>query len=231
MKTIGLLGGMSWESTAIYYRVINELVQERLGGLHSADLLLRSIDFAGMAQLQAEGDWEEAAARLCEDARRLEAAGAELVLLCTNTMHRVAPQVEAALGVPFIHIGDATAQVAVRSGFSRLGLLGTSFTMTETFYRERFLARGLTVMVPPEADRIPIHNIIFDELCRGVVSPLSRVIFRDAIHDLAARGAEAVILGCTEIGLLISESDVELPLLDTTRIHATAGVDAALGQS
>ncbi len=228
MKRIGLLGGMSWESTVVYYRLINQLVQARLGGLHSADLLMLSLDFAEMEQLQANGDWDTAADRLCSDAKCLEAAGAELMILCTNTMHKVAPQIEATLDVPFLHIADATAVVARDRGLGKVGLLGTRFTMEQDFYKDRIAAHGIDVIVPPAASQIPVHSIIYDELCQGIVSPLSRVIFRDAIHELVAAGAQAVILGCTEIGLLIGEGDVDIPLLDTTHIHAQAAVEAAL---
>lgn len=228
-KLIGLIGGMSWESTAEYYRLANELVRERLGGLHSARLLVASVDFADVERLQAAGDWEAAGALLAGVALSLERAGAEVLLLCTNTMHKVAPQIEAATSVPFLHLADATAAAVRAAGIRRVGLLGTAFTMEQDFYRERLASHGLQVQVPEAADRALIHRVIYDELCCGVVRGESRASFRAIIDRLAAAGADGVILGCTEIELLIRPADSPLPTFPTTRIHVEAAIDAALG--
>lgn len=228
MKRIGLLGGMSWESTALYYRLLNEGVAERLGGLHSADLVLASVDFAPIAQLQADGRWDEAGAALAGRARTLEAAGADLVLLCTNTMHKVADHIQAAVNIPLLHIVDITAHAARRAGFSRVGLVATRFTMEQPFYRDRMATHGVDVLAPDEPGRDLVHRVIYDELCRGIVTESSRQQVRAVIEGLAARGAEAVILGCTEIELLISQDDCPIPALPTTALHATAAIDAAL---
>lgn len=228
-KLIGLIGGMSWESTAEYYRLANELVRERLGGLHSARLLVASVDFADVERLQAAGDWEAAGALLAGVALSLERAGAEVLLLCTNTMHKVAPQIEAATSVPFLHLADATAAAVRAAGIRRVGLLGTAFTMEQDFYRERLASHGLQVQVPEAADRALIHRVIYDELCCGVVRGESRASFRAIIDRLAAAGAAGVILGCTEIELLIRPADSPLPTFPTTRIHVEAAIDAALG--
>lgn len=228
MRTLGLLGGMSWESTIPYYRLINERVRERLGGLHSAKLLLYSVDFAEMETLQHQGRWDEAGALLADAGRRLAAAGAEALVICTNTMHRVAPQVEAASGVPLLHIADATARRILEAGIARVGLLGTRFTMEQAFYRERLEHQGLQVLVPDEAARADVHRVIYDELCRGVIRDDSRERYRAVIAALVAQGAQAVILGCTEIGLLVSQDDASVPLFDTTRIHAEDSADWAL---
>lgn len=228
MKRIGLLGGMSWESTALYYRLLNEGVAERLGGLHSADLVLASVDFAPIAQLQADGRWDEAGAALAGRARTLEAAGADLVLLCTNTMHKVADHIQAALGIPLLHIVDITAHAARQAGFSRVGLVATRFTMEQPFYRERMATHGVDVLAPDEPGRDLVHRVIYDELCRGIVTETSRQQVRAVIEGLAAGGAEAVILGCTEIELLISQDACPIPALPTTALHATAAIDAAL---
>lgn len=228
MKRIGLLGGMSWESTALYYRLLNEGVAQRLGGLHSADCVLMSIDFAPMARLQAESRWDEAAADLAGKARELEGAGAELLVLCTNTMHKVAPQIQAAVDIPLLHIADVTADAARRAGTRRLGLLATAFTMEQPFYRERLESHGHEVLVPGPDDRALVHRIIYDELCRGVLSATSRDRVREVIGDLVGRGADGIVLGCTEIELLIAASDSPVPVLPTTALHVEAAIDAAL---
>lgn len=228
MKTIGLLGGMSWESTAEYYRIVNETVRERLGGYHSARVLLDSVDFAEIETLQASGDWDRAAEVLAAHALALQGAGAELVVLCTNTMHVVAERIEADLAVPFLHIGDATAQAVRRTDVRTVGLLGTAFTMTKTFLSERLTSHGLSVIVPEPRDVETVHRIIYDELVHGVVRDASCDEYRAVIRRLVSRGAEGVILGCTEIELLIGAQDSPVPVFPTTRIHAEAAVDVAL---
>ncbi|MFI6843213.1 aspartate/glutamate racemase family protein [Kitasatospora sp. NBC_00085] len=229
MKTLGLIGGMSWESTAEYYRTLNQLTRERLGGLHSARLVLYSVDFAAIERLQAQGRWTEAGEVLADAARSLEAAGAELLLICTNTMHRVADQVEAAVSVPLLHLADATADAVRSAGLRRVGLLGTAFTMEQDFYRGRLEANGLTVLVPDADGRALVHRVIYEELCLGVVREESRAGYRRVIEELVAAGAEGVILGCTEIELLVGEEDSPVPLFPTARLHAEAAVEAALG--
>jgi aspartate racemase len=225
MKTIGLLGGMSWESTQDYYRGINQRVKARLGGLHSAQLVLFSVDFAPIEEMQHQGDWEGTASVLVEGARRLEAAGAGCVVLCTNTMHKVAPQIEAAVDIPLLHIADATGQALERDGIRRVGLLGTAFTMEQAFYRDRLAQRfGLDVLVPPEPERQTVHSIIYEELCQGRVEEVSRKAYLRIIDSLANRGAQAVILGCTEIGMLVRQSDTPIPLYDTTNLHTDQAV-------
>ena len=229
MKTIGLIGGMSWESTANYYRDINERIKQRLGGLHSARILLYSVDFQEIERLQHQGRWDEAGEQLGDIARRLEGAGADVVALCTNTMHKVAPAIEAALRVPFLHIADPTAQAVKQAGIGRIGLLGTRFTMEEDFYRGRLVQRhGLDVVVPDPAERETVHRVIYDELCLGKVEERSRRAYRDIIAHLVERGAEGVILGCTEIAMLVSPADSPVPLFDTTQLHAVSAVDFAL---
>lgn len=226
MKTLGLLGGMSAESTVLYYQELNRLVRARLGGLHSAQLLLWSVDFAGIAALQASGDWEQAGAELADAARRLEGAGADAILICANTMHLVADQVQAAVTVPVIHIADATADAVKAAGCSRPLLVATRFTMEKDFYRGRLAARGIESVVPGPPDRDRLHAIIYDELCQGVISPASKA---DVLSMIAkAEGADCVIFGCTEIGLLLSPGDLSMPVVDTARVHALAGVDFAL---
>jgi aspartate racemase len=224
---IGLIGGMSWESTAEYYRLANELVRERLGGLHSARLLLASVDFADIERLQVAGDWDAAGALLADVARSLEAGGAELLLLCTNTMHKVAPAIQAATSIPFLHLADATAAAVRTAGITTVGLLGTAFTMEQDFYRERLESHGLEVLVPSAADRAEVHRVIYDELCQGQVLATSRAGVRDVIARLADAGADGVILGCTELELLISQADSPLPTFPTTRLHVQAAIDAA----
>ncbi len=228
MKTIGLLGGMSWESSIEYERLINEGVRERLGGVHSADLVVRSYDFARIEALQAVGDWDGAGTLLAADARRLQDAGAELIVLCTNTMHRVADAIEAAIDVPFLHLADATADAVVAAGVGEVALLGTRYTMELDFYRDRLERRGLTVVVPDEPDRTTIHDVIYDELVRGVVRPESKAAYLAVIDRLLDRGATGVIAGCTEIELLVGPGDVRVPYFPTTRLHAEAAIGAAL---
>ncbi len=228
MKRIGLLGGMSWESTALYYRLLNEEVATRLGGLHSADCVLASVDFAPVARLQSDGRWEEAGELLAARARELEGAGAELLVLCTNTMHKVAEQVEDAVDVPLVHIVDVTADAAHRAGAKRLGLLATAFTMEQPFYADRVRSHGLEVVVPDAPGRELVHRIIYDELCRGIVEESSRERVRGVIRELVDRGVDAVVLGCTEIELLIGDADSPVPVLPTTRLHALAALDLAL---
>ncbi|MEM1030405.1 MAG: aspartate/glutamate racemase family protein [Myxococcota bacterium] len=228
MRMIGLLGGMSWESSIAYERIMNEEVRRRLGGMHAADLLVRSYDFAEIERLQAAGDWEGAGARLAADARCLEAAGAEAILLCTNTMHRVAPAIEAALTVPFLHLADTTAAAVTRAGVTSVGLLGTKFTMEASFYRDRLARRGLDVRIPSPDARDHIHGIIYDELVRGRVEPRSRALLVDVASTLIANGARGIISGCTELELLLQPSDLSVPLFPTARLHALAAVDFAL---
>ena len=227
MKTIGLIGGMSWESTAHYYRVINQETAARRGGLHSAPLIVHSVDFAPIAEMQAAGDWDGAGQQLAVIARGLEAAGAEIIGLATNTMHIVADQIIDAISVPFIHIADPTSDALLRDKFETVGLLGTRFTMEMSFYRDGLAERGLKSLIP-EVDRTNLNGIIYEELCRGIVREESRRIYVSAIEKLAARGAEAVILGCTEITMLIDDSVSPLPVYDTTDLHAKALVTAAL---
>ncbi len=227
-RVVGMLGGMSWESTAEYYRLANELVRERLGGLHSARLLVASVDFAEVERLQVAGDWDRAGELLAAEAARLEAGGAELLVLCTNTMHRVADRVQAAVGIPLLHLADATAAAVRAAGLSTVGLLGTAFTMEQAFYRDRLAGHGLRVLVPDAADRAEVHRVIYDELCLGVVRPRSREAYRRVIERLVDAGAEGVVLGCTEIELLVGAEDSPVPVFPTTRIHVEAAVTAAL---
>jgi aspartate racemase len=229
MKRIGLLGGMSWESSIEYYRFVNEAVRERLGGLHSADCLLRSVDFVDIEEMQRNGRWEEAGERLAEEARALVAGGAEMIVLCTNTMHKVAAAIEAAVDVPFVHIADTTAAAVKEAGAGTVGLLATAYTMEQDFYVGRLREQhGLEVLVPGEADRRVVHDVIYDELCVGVVKDESREQYRRIMRDLAGRGAEAVLLGCTEIELLVGPEDCPVPVFDTTRLHAEKAVELAL---
>jgi len=229
MKTIGVLGGMSWESTQAYYRALNEGVNARLGGLHSARIILNSVDFHEIEQCQQSGQWDRTADILIDAARSLEAAGADFLLLATNTMHKVAPQLQAASDLPLIHIADCTAERLCEDGIRRVGLLGTRFTMSEAFYRERMQSHfGLDVLVPDAADQNEIHRVIYEELCLGKLVDSSREHYLAAIDRLHARGAEAVILGCTEIGLLVSQQDTTVPLFDTTALHAQKAVELAL---
>lgn len=229
MKTIGLLGGMSWESTQTYYRLLNENVKTALGGLHSAKVVLYSVDFAEIEALQHQGNWDETGRILSAAARAVESAGAEVLLIGTNTMHKVAPHIEATISIPLLHIADATAQVLLDARIDRIGLLGTRFTMEQAFYRERLEAKGIAVLTPNATQRDRIHRIIYEELCQGVISERSRAEYLAVVNDLAAHGAQGVILGCTEIGLLIQQAHTPVPLYDTTRIHAEQAVAYALG--
>jgi aspartate racemase len=229
MKMIGLLGGMSWESSAEYYRIVNEAVKERLGGLHSARCLLLSVDFAEIEALQHQGRWDEAGELLAAAARRLEQGGADMIVLCTNTMHKVADAIAGAVRVPLLHIADPTAAAIRARGLTTVGLLGTRFTMEDDFYTARLVQQhGLRVLTPPATARELVHRVIYDELCLGVIRPESRAAYRAVMEQLAAAGAEGIILGCTEITLLVDASDSPLPLFDTTRLHAVAAVEAAL---
>ncbi|OAN89223.1 racemase [Marinobacter sp. EhC06] len=228
MKTIGLLGGMSWESTQTYYRLINEGIKNRLGGLHSAKLVLFSVDFAEIEALQHKGDWPATADILAGAALSLQKAGADFLVIGTNTMHKVAPEIEQAIGIPLLHIADATAQVLKKDGVTRVGLLGTRFTMEQAFYRERLEAAGIDVLTPDESQRDEVHRVIYEELCQGEIKPDSRHTYLNIVSSLSGRGAQAVILGCTEIGLLISQANTEVPLYDTTEIHAARAVELAL---
>jgi len=229
MKTLGLIGGMSWESTVPYYRTINQAVKEQLGGLHSARLLLYSVDFAQIEKLQHAGDWDAAGAVLADAARSLKAGGAQLLVICTNTMHKVADAVEAASGLPLLHIADPTGDAIRASGITRVGLLGTRFTMEQDFYRQRLIERHrLDVLVPDAGERDIVHRVIYEELCQGVVREDSRAAYRGVMASLVARGAQGIILGCTEIGLLVGEGDASVPLFDTAALHARAAALAAL---
>ena len=228
MLTIGMIGGMSWESSAEYYRLANELVRERLGGFHSAQCLLYSVDFAEIEAMQAEARWDEAGERLAAAAAALEAGGADLLLLCTNTMHKVADRIERSVSIPFLHLADATAAAVLAAGVGTVGLLGTAFTMEQDFYRDRLASHGLTVLVPEDDDRAVVHRVIYDELVRGIVSDSSRSAYRDVMARLVSRGAEGIILGCTEIELLVGGDDTSVPVFPTTRLHVEAAVEWAL---
>ncbi|HWO54484.1 MAG TPA: aspartate/glutamate racemase family protein [Paenibacillus cookii] len=230
MKTTGLLGGMSWESSMLYYQIINERVKERKGGHHSAKSLMYSVDFQEIKDLQHQGKWAEAAKIMIESAQKLEAGGADVVVICTNTMHKMAPEVMNSVSIPLLHIADATANQIVKDKIKKVGLLGTAFTMEQEFYKGRLVDPfGLEVVVPDEADRAVVHDVIYHELCLGIINEHSKKKYLDIIDRLVRKGAEAVILGCTEITLLISQEDCNIPVYDTTRIHAEAAVDFALG--
>lgn len=230
-KTLGIIGGMSWESTQSYYRLINQGIKEALGGLHSANILLHSLDLAPIATLQAQGSWDELSKIMVNSSKRLQAGGADGILIATNTMHKVADQVQTATNLPLIHIADATAVAIKQQGLTKIALLGTNFTMTEDFYTKRLKSAGLQVMIPDEAARTEVHRIIYDELCQGQLLDSSRQYYTQVINDLAAQGAQGVILGCTEIGLLINQEDSPIPVFDTTAIHAAAAVEFLLGDS
>ncbi|SHO54354.1 aspartate/glutamate racemase family protein [Vibrio quintilis] len=229
MKTIGLLGGMSWESTLGYYQLINEGIKEKLGGLHSAQIALYSVDFDPIEKLQHAGKWDETAGILSAAAKNIEAGGADFLLICTNTMHKVAPEIEAEISIPLLHIADATAEVLLQDGIRTVGLLGTGFTMEQDFYKGRLKDKyGLDVLVPAKQDREIVHQVIYQELCLGRALPESKAAYLRIIEALAEQGAEAVILGCTEIGMLVSQADTKTRLLDTTRIHARKAVEFAV---
>ena len=229
MRRVGLLGGMSWESSAQYYRMINEEVRSRLGGLHSADCVLRSVDFAPIEVLQRRGEWAQAGRVMAAEARALADAGAELLVLCTNTMHKVADAITEAIEIPLVHIADATAEAVIREGIHTVGLLATAYTMEQDFYVGRLRDRhGLDVLVPGEADRRLVHEVIYNELCVGLIEDSSREQYCRVMAELAARGAEGILLGCTEIDLLVQADDAAVPIFDTTRLHVQKAVDIAL---
>lgn len=228
MQTIGLLGGMSWESTVTYYQIINQVVKERLGGLHSAKCVLYSVEFDEIERCQSSGNWQRSGEILADAARALERAGADFILICTNTMHKVYGQVQAAVAVPILHIADLTLAALRSRGIHRVALLGTAYTMEQDFYKQRLTDGGLDVLIPGKADRREINRVIFQELCRGTISPDSKALFLRVLEDLRTAGAEGAILGCTEIGLLIGQNDTDLPLFDTTQIHAQAAAELAL---
>lgn len=229
MKTIGMIGGMSWESTVEYYRIINEATKERMGGLHSARTLLYSVDFADVEEQQRSGKWDDATRMMVDIARNLESGGADLMIICTNTMHKMAQEVQEAIDIPLLHIADAAGEAVLKQGFQKVGLLGTRFTMEEDFYTGRLRQKyGLEVLVPAPAQRELVHRVIYDELCLGITKQDSRQEYIRIIASLVHQGAEAIILGCTEIGLLIKENDSSVPLFDTTYLHAVAAVDYAL---
>ncbi|MCH4239417.1 MAG: aspartate/glutamate racemase family protein [Oscillospiraceae bacterium] len=228
MKTIGLIGGMSWESTVTYYQIINEYVKEKLGGLHSAKILLYSVDFAEIEDCQSKGEWQKSADILGAAAKNLEKAGADFIVICTNTMHKVAPQIQNMISIPILHIADATADVLIRSHISAVALLGTKYTMTQDFYKERLIKKGISVLIPEECDIETINHIIYDELCLGIISDKSRVQYQEIIKKMKLKGAQGVILGCTEIGLLIKQKDSVLPVFDTTQIHGQEAAKKAI---
>jgi aspartate racemase len=228
MKVIGLLGGMSWESTAEYYRLANELVRERLAGLHSAELIVRSVDFAEIERMQVAGEWDAAGELLATHARALQGAGAELIVLCTNTMHKVAGAIEAAIDVPFVHIADAAASAILAQRMTRVGLLATAFTMEQAFYRERLAEHGIEAVTPPAADREIVHRIIYDELVLGVIRDESRAEYVRIMADLVSQGVQGIIYGCTEIELLVGPEHSSVPTFPTTRLHVEAAVELAL---
>ena len=229
MKTVGLIGGMSWESTITYYQLLNEGVKDALGGLHSAKILLYSVDFYEIEALMSRGEWDAAAELLGGVAARLEAAGADMILICTNTLHKVAPQVQERIRVPLVHIAEAAADELAANGITRVGLLGTKYTMTQEFYRDKLIAHGIDVLIPEGEDIDLVNRVIFDELCLGVVKEDSRAAYLRVIAQLQARGAQGILLGCTELGLIVSKEDVTLPLFDTTVIHANKALKLALG--
>jgi aspartate racemase len=231
MKTIGLIGGMSWESTLEYYRLINQRIKERLGGFHSAEIAMRSIDFAEIEDMQNRGDWDAAGERLARAAAELERAGAAFALLCTNTMHKVFDAIQAGVRIPLIHIADVTGREIRARGLSRIALLGTRFTMEQDFYKGKLVRDfGIEVLIPDAAEREDVHRIIYQELCMGDVKDASRAVFNGIIRRLEARGAQGVVLGCTEIPLLVRQEDVTIPIFDTTALHARAAVDLALAE-
>lgn len=228
MKTIGLLGGMSWESTVHYYQIINEEVKNRLGGLHSAKIVLYSVDFDEIEKCQSSNEWEKSGEILGRAAKGLEAAGADFVLICTNTMHKVAPQIESMIDIPILHIANATADELEKAGIECVGLLGTKYTMVDDFYKRKILDRGINIVIPDEEDIETVNTVIFDELCLGEVKDESREKYKNIIHKLEGKGAQGVILGCTEIGMLIGQSDVDIPVFDTTFIHARRAAELAM---
>ena len=228
MKTIGLIGGMSWESTVSYYQLINETIKEKLGGLHSAKILLYSVDFAEIERYQASDDWDKSAEVLSQIAQNLEQAGADFIVICTNTMHKVAPQIQKTISIPILHIAQATADALLENGIKKVGLLGTKYTMTQDFYKEKLFEAGLDVVIPDQAGVEEVNRIIYDELCLGQIKESSKQAYLAIIDDLKNAGAEAVILGCTEIGLLVKQEDTDMSLFDTTEIHALRAAEFAV---
>lgn len=228
MKTIGLIGGMSWESTVTYYQVINQMVAKSLGGLHSAKTLLYSVDFQEIEHCQANGEWDKSALILIDAAKRLQIAGADFIVICTNTMHKVANQIQAAITIPIIHIADVTAKKLIQQGIKTVALLGTKYTMEQDFYKSKLIDQDLTVLIPDQEDRNVVNQIIYDELCKGIIKPASKQAYLTIVDKLVERGAQGVILGCTEIGLLISQSDRNIPFFDTALIHAEAAAMLAI---
>lgn len=228
MKTIGMIGGMSWESTVTYYKIVNEVVKNTLGGLHSAKVLLHSVDFAQIEEQQAQGRWDDSAATLAQAACGLKAAGADFIVICTNTMHKVAPQIEEQVGLPILHIAQATADELIAKGITKVALLGTKYTMTQDFYKQKLTERGIEVLIPDQAGIETVNRIIYEELCLGKILFESKEEYLKIIKELSLRGAQGVILGCTEIGLLIGQADTELPIFDTTLIHAEKAARFAL---
>ncbi len=228
MKTIGMIGGMSWESSVEYYRMVNERVHEKLGGLHSAKSVMVSVDFAEVEELQRSGQWQEATRQMIAAACQVERGGADFLIICTNTMHKMADEVQAAIRIPLLHIADATAERVTARGLHKIGLLGTRFTMEEDFYKGRLAARGLEVLIPGEAEREIVHQVIYDELCLGQIKSASRSSYQAIMAGMIRDGAQGIILGCTEIGLLVKPEDAPVPLFDTTQIHAEAAVEYAL---
>lgn len=220
MKTIGLLGGMSWESTVTYYKIINEVIKNELGGLHSAKVLLYSVDFSEIEECQAAGDWDKSADILSEAAKNLEKAGADFIIICTNTMHKVVPKIQSYIDIPIIHIAEATAEVLKKKNITKVALLGTKYTMTQEFYKDKLTEAGISVLIPDDNSVEIVNNVIYDELCLGIISSESKQKYLTIIEELSERGAQGVILGCTEIGLLVQQDDTVLPVFDTTQIHA-----------
>ncbi len=219
MKTIGFIGGMSWESTVTYYQIANTVVKEKLGGLHSAKCFLYSVDFEEIEKCQAEGNWDKSAEILAEAAVNLEKAGADFIVICTNTMHKVAPQIQEKINIPVLHIADATADELIKNGIKKIALLGTKYTMEQDFYKAKLIERGLEVIIPDDEDRVTVNDTIYHELCLGIISETSKKKFLDIIQKLKKKGAEGVILGCTEIGLLVKQADTDVMVFDTTLIH------------
>lgn len=230
MKTIGMIGGMSWESTVTYYKAINEKVKQELGGFHSAKILLYSVDFSEIEECQVKGDWERSADILSAAAKNLEKAGADFIIICTNTMHKVAPQIQTYIGIPIIHIAEATADELKRRNINKVALLGTKYTMTQNFYKEKLEQKGITVLIPDEQEIETVNDTIYHELCLGIISKISKEKYYSIIKNLAKQGAQGVVLGCTEIGLLIQQEDVDIPVFDTTLIHAFKAVNLAIGK-
>ncbi len=231
MKTIGLIGGMSWESTVTYYQVINETIKRELGGLHSAKILLYSVDFDEIEKYQASGEWDKSADVLSDAAERLEKAGADFIAICTNTMHKVVPQMKERIGIPIVHIAEATADILKEHGITTVGLLGTKYTMTQDFYKDKLIEAGIRVIIPDDDDVETVNAVIYDELCLGNIIPASKDKYLEIIRKLEDVGAQGVILGCTEIGLLVNQKDVELPVFDTTLIHAEKAALTAIDKS